>query len=115
MLLDRNRAGEALPLLERAIRAAPANADLLLMRAIVLGLVGRAPEAAKALKEIQFRWPEWDRPYLAHALLLEGAGRKAEAGRKLKTALSLNPQDSGTGCRATELRQLLSPPCGGER
>ena len=81
----------------------------------MLGLVGRTQEAEKALKEIQFRWPEWDRPYLAHALLLEKAGRKTEAQRKHTVALALNPRDSAAWCRATGLRQMLFPPCGGER
>ncbi len=115
VLLGRDRPAEALSLLEKAIRAAPANADLPLMRAIVLGLVGRTPEAERTLKEIQSRWPEWDRPHLAHGLLLEAAGRKAEARRKMQTALALNPAGSTPRCRETELRQMLFDPCGGGR
>ena len=106
MLVSQDRMKEALALLERASGAAPASADLALMRAIVLGMMGRIAEADQALKEIESRWPEWDRPYLAHGLLLEGAGRKAEGKRKMQTALELNPQ--GAQCGAG-LRALLFP------
>lgn len=112
MLVSRERLGEALALLGRAISAAPESAELALMRAIVLGLMGRNEEAAAALKSIQSRWPEWDRPYLAEALVLESAGSKAEARRKLQTARALNPKlDISCG---EELRQLLLSACGGQ-
>jgi tetratricopeptide (TPR) repeat protein len=115
VLLGQDRRGEALALVEQALRAAPASADLALMRAVVLGLLGRVPAAETALREIQSRWPEWDRPYLAHGLLLEEAGRKTEARRKLETARALNPQEAGAPCRPAVLRQLLFPDCGGTR
>lgn len=111
-LLGRQRGGEALALLDQALRSAPAHADLFLLRAVVLGLLGRKSEAERALREVQFRWPEWDRPYLAYGLLLEAAGRITEARGKMQTALALNP---GSRCRPSELRQLLEPECEGVR
>jgi tetratricopeptide (TPR) repeat protein len=128
LLLSRDRQKEALLLLEQSIHAAPSNADLRLMRAIVLGLMGRTQEAESALKETESRWPEWDRPYLVHGLLLEGAGRKAEARQKLQTVIALNPQDLAARCALARLavsaapearcacvgglRELLFPSCG---
>ena len=103
LLLSRDRRREAVALLEQAVRAAPADADLRLMQAIVLGVAGRTQEAEMALKEIQSRWPEWDRPYLAHGLLLEGVGRATEARRKLQTALALNAGDPAARCGLARL------------
>ena len=115
VLLGQDRRSEALALLEQSIQANRGNADLSLMKAVVLGLMGRTADAERALKDIQSRWPEWDRPFLAHGLLLEAAGRKAEARRKLQTALALNPRSPGARCPVTELQQLLLPACGGSR
>jgi len=128
LLLSRDRQKEALLLLDQSIRAAPSNADLRLMRAIVLGLMGRTQEAESALKETESRWPEWDRPYLVHGLLLEGSGRKAEARQKLQTVGALNAQDLAARCALARLaasaapearcacvgglRELLFPSCG---
>jgi len=70
---------------------------LKLTQAVVLGLMDRNPAADKALKEIESQWPEWDRPYLAHGLLLERA-QPREAGRKLRTAIALGSTDPAVRC-----------------
>jgi tetratricopeptide (TPR) repeat protein len=74
---DRNR--QALELLDKAAGKDP---DLLLMRAIVLAFSDRQDSAEKAAKEIEAKWPEWDRPYLVHALLLERT-QPRDAGSRL--------------------------------
>ena len=62
----------------------------------------RRRAAEKALKEIESEWPEWDRPYLAHGLLLERS-QPREAGRKLRTAIALGSQDPAARCALARL------------
>ncbi len=108
LLLTHGRNEEALSLVERAIRAAPANAELAMTKAVVLGALNRAGEAERALREIQSRWPEWDRSYLAHGLLLEGSGRKEPARKVLETAVVLNPQDRAARCALARLSGVVT-------
>ena len=101
--------------------------DLLVTRAIVLGLIDQNSAAVKALKEIESRWPEWDRAYVAHGLLLERSGRPKEARQKLQTAIALGSRDLAVRCALARLaaspssdaqcgcqvalKQLLLPSC----
>lgn len=112
--------------LEFLAKAAGTNPDLLLTRAIVLALADRNSPAEKALKEIESQWPEWDRPYLVHGLLLE-KGRPGEARQKLRNAMALGSQDAAARCAlarlasgasadpqcfcAGRLYEILFPPC----
>jgi len=98
LLLRLNRKQDGLNLLEQAIRAHPQDSDLLLMKAIVLGLMDRVSAAEVAFREVELRWPEWDRAYLAHGLLLERSARPVEARQRLQTAAALGSQDSGLRC-----------------
>jgi tetratricopeptide (TPR) repeat protein len=107
-------------------KAAGNDPDLLLMRAMVLGLTDRNSAAEKALREIESQWPEWDRPYVAHGLLLEKA-RPREAKQKFETAMALGSQDAAARCAlarlgsgtasdaqcgcAGGLYEMLFPPC----
>jgi tetratricopeptide (TPR) repeat protein len=125
-LLHRSRPLEALNVVSQAIKGHPDNAELLLSRAILLALVDRTLDAQQALKSIETRWPEWDRPYLAHGLLLERAKQVAEARQKLQIAAALGATDSILKCSvarlnggdsnptcacATDMRELLIRTC----
>ena len=105
-LLRLGRTERALNLLEQAIRANPQDSDLPLTKAMALGMMGRRAEAETQLREIELRWPEWDRAYLAHGLLLERAGQPAEARRRLQTAVALGSQDPSLRCALARLGQL---------
>jgi tetratricopeptide (TPR) repeat protein len=94
LLVRGNRAAAALDLLNRV---AGTNPDLLLTRAIVLGLLNQTSVAEKALKEIEAQWPEWDRPYLVHGVLLERV-QPREAVRRLRTAAALGMKDLALRC-----------------
>jgi Flp pilus assembly protein TadD len=127
LLLRYDRKTEALDTLTRTIKSAPDNPDLLLTRAIVYGLMDQNSAAQRALQEIQTRWPEWDRPYLVHGLVMERARKPNEARQKIRTALALGSQDLAASCALarlaaspgpdpqcaclTGLRQLLLPSC----
>jgi len=109
LLLRRNRKADALVLLDKAIRANPEDPDLKLTRAIVLGLMNQAPAAEKAIREIESSWPEWDRAYLAHGLLLEQTGRPRDARQKLQTASALGSQDPSLRCALARLGHSPNP------
>ncbi|MCW5981945.1 MAG: tetratricopeptide repeat protein [Bryobacteraceae bacterium] len=108
LLVRHRRNPEALELIDRALKASSDNPDLRLVRAVLLGLLERGAEAETALREIQSRWPEWDRPYLVHGLLIEAA-RPPEARRKFQTALTLGSKDLASECALARLNGS-SPP-----
>lgn len=104
---DRNR--EALDLLGRAMDSAPESRDLVLAKAIVLGLMNQDADSGRTLKEIESRWPEWDRPYLVHGLLLERQDRRGEATRKIQTAIALGSENLVTRCALARLVGSADP------
>jgi len=109
LLLRHDRKTEALDILGQAIESNPDNADLLLTKAIVLGLMDQTSRSYKVLKEIQSRWPEWDRPYLVHGMLLERGARPKEARQKLQTAIALGSLDLAGRCALARLAASPSP------
>ena len=109
LMLRHGRKTEALDILRRAIESNPDNADLLLMKAIVLGLMDQFSGSDKMLKEIESRWPEWDRPYLVHGVLLERGARPREAGQKLQIAIALGSQELAGRCALARLAASPSP------
>jgi tetratricopeptide (TPR) repeat protein len=113
LLLLHNRKTEALNILNRTSETAPDNADLLLMRAIVLGLMNESSAAEREVKQTESRWPEWDRAYLVHGLLLEGRGHTKEAKPKLETATALDSHNVAARCGLARLKNLASsePKC----
>jgi tetratricopeptide (TPR) repeat protein len=102
MLLHRDRKKEALEMIARALQSTPDDADLLLTKAIAVGLMGQIAGAEKVLAEIESRWPEWDRAYLVHGLLLERA-RPREAKQKLQTAISLGSGELAAQCAVARI------------
>lgn len=80
---------EALALLERACGILPDARELHLAQAVTLELLRRGVDAQKLLAKMQTRWPEWDRPYLLHGILLEMELRSSEARQALETAIAL--------------------------
>jgi tetratricopeptide (TPR) repeat protein len=109
LLFRHGRAGEALNLLEKAIAVAPNSPDLPLTKAIVLGLEGRSSDAQITLNEITSLWPEWDRTYLAHGLLLEQSNRPAEARDKIRTAIALGSDNFAARCALARLDGATAP------
>jgi predicted Zn-dependent protease len=109
LLVRRNRKADVLELLEKAIQANPQDSDLQLTKAIVLGLMDRCSAAEKVLREIESSWPEWDRAYLVHGLLLERSGRPGEARQRLQTAAALGSQDPSLRCALARLAHKTNP------
>lgn len=80
---------EALALLEPACRILPDARELYLAQAVTLEMLRRGIDAQKLLAKMQMRWPEWDRPYLLHGILLEMELKSSEARQALETAIAL--------------------------
>jgi hypothetical protein len=108
LLLRLNRKQDGLNLLERAIRANPQDSDLPLTKAIMLGLMDRIADAEKTLREVELRWPEWDRAYLVHGLLLERATRRGRPDRDFRPRLHW-VQDPGLRCAQARLAGGANP------
>jgi hypothetical protein len=81
---------------------------LLLTQAIVLALMERNSAAEKVLKDVESQWPEWDRPYLVHGLLLERS-QPAVARHKLQTAGALGSRDLALRCAVARLTPTAPP------
>ncbi len=96
--------------LERAgLSLALSEAETALQSAIDLALKGNAGGAMEQLRRIESRWPDWDRPWIAHGLLLKEAKRIAEAASKLRTAAALGSRDDVSACAT--LREWVSGGC----
>jgi len=102
LLLRQGRNTEAVDLLKLALKKAPDDPDLLLGLAAGQSIAGEALEAERALRQIEAKWPEWARPYLLHAVLLEKT-KPAEARRKFQTALALGLTEEARECANARL------------
>ncbi len=109
LLVRLDRKPDALHLLDEAIRTNPEEPDLPLLKAIVLAMMHRFTDAESTLREIELQWPEWDRAYLAHGLLLEQAGQPAGARQRLETASALGSQDPSLACAEARLAPTPGP------
>jgi tetratricopeptide (TPR) repeat protein len=109
LLLQHHRPAEAQNILGLALQSNPQNADLILINAIALALMDRNSAAERQLKEIELRWPEWDRPYVVHGLLLERGARPRDARQKLQTAMALGSQDPAGRCALARLATSSNP------
>lgn len=98
LLLRHNRKARALEMVSRAMKSSPNDPDLMLTKAVVLSSMDRGVEAVKALRIIEGRWPEWDRPYLVEALLLERESRMQEARQRIQIALGLGTKEPVAQC-----------------
>jgi Flp pilus assembly protein TadD len=109
LIVQHDRGDAALEFLEKNTRGDP---DLLLTRAMLLTLVNRQDAAEKALKDIEAAWPEWDRPYVVHGLLVEKSQPKI-AKQKIETALALGSQELSARCALARMAQASgsAPEC----
>jgi Flp pilus assembly protein TadD len=112
-LVSRNRTQDALSVLSQATKTNVDNPDLMLAHAIVLALLDRTPEAEQMIKRIESGWPEWDRAYLAHGLILERMKLPGAARQKLELAMALGSTDLVLNCSMARLSGQMSsnPKC----
>jgi len=62
LLIGYNQAARALNLIGEAMQSMPNDPGLMLAKVVSLSSLGRNAEAGNMVKEIENRWPEWDRP-----------------------------------------------------
>ena len=105
LLVQHNRNEQAIEFLAKA---AHGDADLLLTRAMVEALANQNAAAEKSLNQIELQWPEWDRPYLVHGLLLEKSQPRV-ARQKIQTAVALGSQDPAASCALARLASNATP------
>lgn len=96
LLVRNQRIPEAIGLFERAT-----DAEMLLMKAVLLELAGQSVEAGNLLKELQERRPEWFAVWVARGMMMAGRGQAGEARQALETAVAL-------GARSPEVRDVLA-------
>ncbi|MEO8128044.1 MAG: tetratricopeptide repeat protein, partial [Bryobacteraceae bacterium] len=99
LLLRQGRTSDAITLLKDALRKAPEDPDLLLGLAAGQSMAGETAGAERTLRQIETKWPEWERPYLLHGVLLEKT-RPSEARQKFQTALALGLRGATAKCAA---------------
>ena len=104
LLVRLERHPEALGLVDKAIQANPQEPGPALAKAVILGLMGRFAEAEKAVRQVQARWPELDRAYLVHGLLLERNKQPRQALGMLQTARLLGSRDPNLDCAEARLK-----------
>jgi len=98
LLMRLGQSKDAIEFLDKAAAVHPGDPELQLILAAALFSSGQKPAAERRIREIEARWPEWDRVYLAHGLVLEQTGRTAEAKRKLQTAQALGSEGLPVQC-----------------
>ena len=112
LLLAQERPAEALRIVQAAIKNNPDDPDLLLTYSILLGLSAEPGSAEQVVKKIESRWPEWDRAYLVHGLILERVMRTAEARQKIRTSVALGATGPAARCALARLDAQSAPDTG---
>jgi tetratricopeptide (TPR) repeat protein len=98
LLLRHGKSLDALKLIDHALQSTPDDQDLLLAKVGALQASGKEQEALRVLKDVERRWPEWDRPYLLDALLLAGKNHVADAREKIQIARALGAENHISTC-----------------
>ena len=98
LLVAHSQANRALDLIGTALQSAPHDPELMLAEAAVLSSLRRNLEAVKLLKEIESRWPEWDRAYVIQGLILERESKLVEARQTIRIAIALGTRDPAAQC-----------------
>lgn len=107
LLLRHGQAEKAFHLVGDALRSNPDDPELMLVKAVVLAALQESAEAVKVVKEIETRWPEWDRAYVMQGLLLERDAKLSEARRSFQIALALGTREPAAQCA---LARMAGPP-----
>jgi tetratricopeptide (TPR) repeat protein len=110
LLAKSGRYRESLQLLTAALAAAPAHRDLQLTEAIVLALSGDSASGVARVKRLEARWPEWDRPWLAHGLMLMDMRQPEAAAAMFRSASALGARQELSSCAS--LRAWVYDKCG---
>ena len=106
-LAEAGQVEEAVPLLQKAAKLDPANAEaheMLAQACMEAGMDAAAHQAATAAVGLRPAWPEGQ---LTLARAARNAGRLQEAASLLESYLALSPAEQEVGEELAEVRQLL--------
>jgi aspartate beta-hydroxylase len=92
-LLQRGQAAQALELVDHACRQHPSNLDLMLHRALALRMLGRLPDALRALDETLAIDPYFFLALMSKGAVLERIGTPRRAALVYRDALKIAPTD----------------------
>ncbi len=92
-LLQRGQAAQALELVDHACREHPGSLDLMLHRALALRMLGRLPEALRALDETLAIDPYFFLALMSKGAVLERIGTPRRAALVYRDALKIAPTD----------------------
>ncbi len=93
LLIEDRDLPDAAAFLSKAVRIAPDDADLLLLQTLTLELNGTPASSDAQFRKIESRWPEWYKPWIMHALVLEARRQKEQAEPIRQTAGALGAPD----------------------
>lgn len=88
LIKDRHPA-EALKLLESAMRNVPNDPEISLLDAMMLEITGNRERSDVEFKQIENRWPEWYKGWIANALVLQERQQYKRASSMMQTAAAL--------------------------
>jgi tetratricopeptide (TPR) repeat protein len=91
-LLNQGQFENALTLLDHALKTFPAERQLLLTKATTLDFLKRPAGRDATFAVIESRWPQWDRVFAIHGIVLQTEYRYDEAKRLLERAIALHTE-----------------------
>lgn len=89
LLIKNDHLAEAVQLLAPAARTASNDPEILLLQALALELAGSHGSSDSQFKQIENRWPEWYKVWIANALVLEARQQPEEARSMRQAAIAL--------------------------
>jgi len=101
LMVKEKRSAQALQLLDEGTKAMPQEAQMPVVRAIVLDATGKGEDASRLLSDAQRRWPEDAAVWAAEGMIQAQQKRFAEARKALATAVSL-------GAHSVEVKAALA-------
>jgi Flp pilus assembly protein TadD len=101
LMVKDKRSSQALQLLDDGAKAMPEAAQMSVIRAIVLDVMGKGEDAARLLGDAQRRWPEDASVWAAEGMIQAQQEHFEEAHKALQTAVSL-------GAHSAEVKTTLA-------
>jgi hypothetical protein len=94
LLIENNQLLEAKELLAEGTRTITNDPELLLLEALTSELSGSHASSDAVFKQLENRWPEWYKVWIANALVLESRQQPKEAQIMRQAALALGAPSS---------------------
>jgi tetratricopeptide (TPR) repeat protein len=96
IMLHNHRGGDAGVLLDQAAKTLPDEAQIPVLKAVVLFVLAKTTEARTLLSDARRRWPEAASVWVADGMILEAQQNPSDAHKALQTAVSLGAHSPET-------------------